>query len=182
MSFDIATLSDPGDPATSAPYPRGLTLDLVLEAGTLKEILDSYELTPEQFKKILANPAFRKEYEGHKQAMETEGWSFRKKCQAQAELYLNLVFRLANSEQTPAAVRADLIKSTVKWAGLDTPPTQGTNQADQLLPMMAEQLKDMPEGELEMRVMQVIARKGPAQPKTVQSSGSGLVLDNDAAV
>lgn len=159
------------DPANAAPYPRGLTLDLALEVAPLKEILDSYELTPEKFKFILANPAFRKEYEQHKEDVQTEGWSFRKKAQMQAELYLNLVFRLANSDQTPAAVRADLIKSTVKWAGLDTPvvtPSQNT----QLLPQLAEQLKSMPDGELEMRVLQIVMKKSPAQPQP-----SGITYD-----
>ena len=179
MTDAVDVYIEPVDPADTAPFPRGLALDLVLEVGTLKEILASYGLTPEAFKKILTNPAFRREYEAHQEAMKTEGWSFRKKCQAQAELYLNLVFRLANSDLTPAAVRADLIKNTVKWAGLDTPPSQNTPQADQLLPQMAEQLKNMPEGELEMRVLQVIARKGPqpAQQKDV-TPPSGLVLEN----
>ncbi len=155
-SLDVAV-----DPANSAPYPRGLALDLVLEVGPLKEILDSYELSPENFRKILANHAFRTEYEKLKEEMQTEGWSFRKKAASQAELYLNLVYRLASSDQTPAAVRADLIKSTVKWAGLDTPPPSAMQSPETLLPQMAEQLKNMPDGELEMRVMNLVLRKAP---------------------
>lgn len=169
--------SHPFDPATSASYPRGLALDLVLEVGTLKEILDSYEITPEQFKKILANPAFRREYDTHKESMQAEGWSFRKKCQAQAELYLNLVFRLASSEATPAAVRAQLITNTVKWAGLDNPQpvSSGALQTpEQMLPAMAEQLKNMPDGELEMRVMSLVLKKQSAAPAPI-----GMVFDND---
>ena len=162
-SLDVAV-----DPANSAPYPRGLALGLVLEVGPLKEILDSYSLSPEKFKTILANQAFRTEYEKLKEEMQTEGWSFRKKAASQAELYLNLVYRLASSDQTPAAVRADLIKSTVKWAGLDTPPPSAMQSPETLLPQMAEQLKSMPDGELEMRVLQVVMKRGPkADPATL---------------
>lgn len=167
-SFDL-----PADPSGSAPFPRGLTLDLVLEVGTLKEILDGYGLTPEDFKKILQNPAFRREYETHKESVATEGWSFRKKAASQAELYLNLVYRMASSDQTPSAVRADLIKSTVKWAGLDAPAPTSTQSPEQLLPMMAEQMKSMPDGELEMRVMQIVMKR------TQAPTPGGLVIDHD---
>ena len=172
-SFDF-----PVDPAGRAPYPRGLALDLVLEAGTLQEVLESYNITPERFKLILANPAFRQEYEAHEESIQHEGWSFRKKCQAQAEAHLDLVFRLANSDQTPAAVRADLIKHTVKWAGLDAPaPTAANNPAD-MLPQMAEQLKSLPDGELELRVMQIVMKRNPSAAPPPQSANSGLVIDH----
>lgn len=175
--YEVDVYMEPVDPAETAPYPRGLALDLVLEVAPLKDILNSYELKPEQFKKILTNPAFRKEYETHSEAMKTEGWSFRKKCQAQAELYLNLVFRLANSDMTPAAVRADLIKSTVKWAGLDTPAPNHQNTPEALLPKMAEQLKEMSDGELEMRVMSLVMRKSKAQPASVDVTPTGITYD-----
>lgn len=174
-------LNTAADPSVAAPFPRGLALDLVLEVGTLKEILDSYGLSAEQFQRILKNPAFRREYEAHKESMETEGWSFKKKAQAQAELYLNLVYRLATSDQTPAAVRADLIKSTVKWAGLDTPATPVVQQQEQLIPQLAEQLKNMPDGELEMRVLQIVMKKSskdavPASP----AHTPGLLIEHES--
>jgi hypothetical protein len=161
-SFDL-----PADPAEAAPFPRGLTLDLVLEVGTLKEILDSYEITPQQFEKILKNPTFRKEYEAHKESMATEGWSFRKKAASQAELYLNMVYRMASSDTTPAAVRADLIKSTVKWAGLDAPSPATMQTPEQLLPQMAAALKDMSDGELELKVLSLVMRKTGQTPTPV---------------
>ncbi len=164
-SLDVAV-----DPANSAPYPRGLALDLVLEVGPLKEILESYSLTPENFKTILANRAFRTEYEKLKEEMQTEGWSFRKKAASQAELYLNLVYRMVSSDQTPAAVRSELIRHTVKWAGLDTPPPSAMQSPETLLPQMAEQLKSMPDGELEMRVLSVILRKEDGK-RPIQISG-----------
>jgi len=173
----LDTLSMPPDPSGAAPYPRGLALDLVLEVGTLKEILDSYNLTAEQFKKIMENPAFRREFDTHKESLETEGWSFKKKAQAQAELYLNLMYRLASSDQTPAAVRADIMKSTVKWAGLDAPAT--SNQNNNALPLaeMAAQLKDLPDGELEMRVMQIVMKRGGG-PAPIPTPG-GVLIDHE---
>lgn len=161
--FDAMNL--PVDPAMSASYPRGLALDLALEVGTLKEILESYDITPERFKRILQNTAFRQEFEAHKESVATEGWSFKKKAQAQAELYLNLTYRLATSDQTPAAVRLDAIKSTVKWAGLDTPPGSANKEAA-LIPEIVEQLKTLTDGELEVRVMQLVMRRAPPAAPT----------------
>ncbi len=163
----IASLAIPPDPANRAPYPHGLILDLALGVGTLAEILDSYNLTPLQFKDILANPVFQHDYSSTLEEMKTEGWTFRKKAQAQAELYLNLTYRLATSDQTPAAVRADLIKHTVKWAGLDSPvQAQAGNQID--TSELANTLKALPDGELELRILQIVMRKtGTAQPQVV---------------
>jgi hypothetical protein len=160
----IDSLNLPTDPSEKAPYPRGLSLDLVLEVGTLQEILDSYHLAPEQFKKILANPAFRKEYDTLREEMQTEGWSFRKKAASQAELYLNMVYRMASSDQTPAAVRASLIQSTVKWAGLDNPAASVGKGAPESLADMAQLVKAMSDGELEMRVMQLVLKRTPKPP------------------
>lgn len=175
-TFDLFVL--PPDPSNSAPYPRGLALDLVLEVGTLKEILDSYGLEPERFKIIMQNPAFRREYDAHKESMEVEGWSFKKKAQAQAELYLNLMYRLASSDQTPAAVRADIMKSTVKWAGLDAPNPGSTNNNGLPIAEMAEQLKNMPDGELEMRVMQIVMKRAPHQHAPMPTPG-GVLIEHD---
>lgn len=172
-SLDVAV-----DPANSAPYPRGLALDLVLEVGPLKEILDSYDISPENFRKILANHAFRTEYEKLKEEMQTEGWSFRKKAASQAELYLNLVYRLASSDQTPAAVRASLIQSTVKWAGLDTPAPVIRNDNTDMLAEAARQLKDMPDGELELKVLSLIMRKSPPA-NTAPAPQLGETYDHD---
>lgn len=169
--YEVDIYREPVDPAENAPYPRGLALDLVLEVAPLKDVLASYDLKPEQFRRILTNPAFRKEYEMHSEAMKTEGWSFRKKCQAQAEMYLNLVFRLANSDMTPAAVRAQLITNTVKWAGLDNPQPVGANtNSAVVLADMAKTMQSMSDEELEMRVTQMVIKRTPKptpQPKFI---------------
>lgn len=161
---DIFTaLETPPDPSSAAPYPRGLALDLALEVGSLEQILASYGLTPAQFASIQNNPAFKQEFEGHQESMKTEGWSFRKKAQAQAELYLNLMYRMASSDTTPAAVRADIMKNTVKWAGLDAPNGVAANPEAQM-PQLLEQMKTLADGELEMRVFQIISRKQQREP------------------
>ena len=153
----------PDDPASSAPYPRGFALDLALETGSLKEILESYTLTPAQAQDIFANPAFRQEYEAHKESMQTEGWSFRRKCAAQAEAYLELLWRMAQNDLTPAPVRADIVKNTVKWAGLESTRTDSPSFLTAPAEMLA-QLQALPDTELEMRVLQIISRKKPQAP------------------
>ena len=161
-------LEMPLDPANAAPYPRGFALDLALDSGTLPEILASHDLTAADAKKIFANPSFRAEYEALQDAIQEEGYSFRLKAQAQAEAHLGLVWRLANSETVPAAVRADLIKSVVKWSGLDNPNPPRPGNLNTIPQEALDQLKSLPDGELEVRVLQIISRRTPAQPPAPQ--------------
>jgi hypothetical protein len=166
----------PSDPAEKAPYPVGLSLDLALETAPLKEILDSYNLSPMQAQRIFANPAFRSEYEAHRESMTEEGWSFRKKAAAQAEAYLGLMWRMANDTNVLASVRADIIKHTVKYAGLDA-PASAQNKNDILTPQMLQQLQQLPDSELEIRVMQIVQRKNPAKPADTTQLIEGETLD-----
>ena len=171
-------LEMPLDPANAAPYPRGLALDLALDAGSLQDILASHNLTPQEAKKIFSTPSFRTEYEALQETMREEGYSFRLKAQAQAEAHLGLVWRMANSETVPAAVRADLIKQTVKWAGLENPnpPRPGTLNT---IPQEAlDQLRSLPDGELEVRVLQIISRRAPAQPPA-QAEPQGRLIEGE---
>jgi hypothetical protein len=159
----------PPDPARAAPYPQGLSLDLALETGTLESILESYSLTKEDFILILRNPAFKKELEEARESMKQEGWSFRKKAAYQAELYLHRIYDLIGKDTTPANVKADLIKATVRWAGYDAPvlATQANNGFDPA--KIAEQMKTLTDGELEVRVAQIVFRN--TKPQEPQPTG-----------
>lgn len=170
----------PADPASAAPYPVGLALDIVLEVGTLDQILKSYDISPDRFEIIQQNPAFKQELEGHRESMKIEGWSFRKKAQAQAELYLGLLYRLASSDTTPAAVRADIMKTTVKWAGLEA-PVQNSTAPEAQIPQLMEQMKNLSDGELELRVFQLISRRQKQEPDILPATPTHAPLTIDIA-
>jgi hypothetical protein len=172
------------NPAAMAPYPVGLSLDIALESAPLLNILDSYGLTQDDYKVITQNPAFQRELADHRESLKIEGWSFRKKAQAQAEVYLDLIFGMVNSPQTPANIKADLIKSTVKWAGNDNPMPVITPQAQQQnLEQLSQQLKDMSDEELELKVLQLVTKQtvttntlpdGTRQTTTTVTSGAQI--------
>ncbi len=151
-----------------ATYPTGLALDLALNSAPISEVLDAYSLTPDQLRTILKTPVFRQEYEQFKEEMKVEGWSFRQKAKAQAEQYLHTVWNLVGNERTPAAVKADLIKNTVRRAGLDTPSSsQGDSALGAITGEMLRSLQDMPDSELEVRVFQVLAKRTSAPQELV---------------
>lgn len=157
----------PPDPAAVAPFPQGLALELVLNTNLpLAEILGAYDLTPQEFRLILRNPDFRKEYEGYKEELKKEGWSFRQKSKAQAEAYLGMVWSMVHDQHTPSAVKADLIKQTVKWAGLEISPnnpfapTPGSVfDTNSITQETLNTLKSLPDNELEIQVMRIISKR-----------------------
>ena len=155
------------DPSTP-PYPRGLVLDLALKTQPVPELLDAYGITTEEFRTLTQHPVFRHDMLEMRDKLKQEGFSFRLKAQAQAEMYLKEAWSMVHDPNVPANVRSSLIQWTTKVAGLE--PKQGEVQGSPLsnLTVMAEQLKNLPDGELEMRVMAVILRQAKTpEPRMV---------------
>ena len=176
-----AQLRTPEDPSLAAPYPRGLALDLALESAPLADILEAYELSPEDMKRILLNPAFKRELEEYRDELKTDGFSFRAKAKAQAEAYLNMAWQMVHDPECPSNVRADLIKQTVRWAGHDT-PVQSATLGNPITPELLGDLKSLPDGELEVRVMQVLYRRGQtAVPGETEISAQLPAIDGEVS-
>lgn len=173
-ALSIQLSGPPADPSQAAPYPANLPLELALETAPLKEILESYNITPGQAKKIFGNPAFKREYELNCEAVKIEGYSFKRKAQAQAEEYLNVAWVMANDQHTPAPVRADIIKNTVKWAALDQPDPVQTQSPGFLTPDTLRQLQNMPDSELEIQVMRIVSKRRPPGGETKLIEGETL--------
>lgn len=142
-------------------YPRGLVLDLVMKTVPLPDLLQAYNVTEESFRIMLEHPIFRQEVRDMKNKLKDEGFSFKVKAQAQAEAYLHTAWNIVNDPETPANVRADLIKWTVKVGGLEAPPASQTTTTAQDLSKLAEELKSLPADQIELRAFQIIMRKSP---------------------
>lgn len=97
--------------------PR-LPLDVALNIYSPDEIASRYGLELEQFNDFLCTPAFHMQVAQFKKELEETGEGFRAKARVQAEILMETSFVMAQNADTPASVRADLIKSTVEWAGL----------------------------------------------------------------
>ena len=66
-----------------------------------------------------ADRVFLKKVEGYRDEVRDKGLTFKLKARTQAEELLTTSWLLIHDPGVSAAVKADLIKSTVKWAGLE---------------------------------------------------------------
>jgi hypothetical protein len=106
-------------------------LALLLEGSgeKLDELLDRHEFTAEDLLIFNKDATFLKKVEACREEVHTKGLTFRVKARAQAEELLKTSWLLIHDPVVSPAVKADLIKSTVKWAGLDTGPAAGDGTA-----------------------------------------------------
>lgn len=158
------------DDPSIPPYPRGLILDLLLKTAPVADLLVAYKLSVDEFQRLTQHPVFRQDMRDMRDRMREEGFSFRVKAGAQAEAYLTQAWNMVHDPETPASVRADLLKFTIKLAGFEPKPQTAAQDAANAIPQMAEQLKNLPQGELEMRVYSIIMKKagGATQTRSVE--------------
>lgn len=86
----------------------------------LPEILTRHSLSSTDLVEISKDPVFDKKVRHYREEIRDKGITFRLKARAQAEELLTTSWSLIHHPDVSAAVKADLIKSTVKWAGLET--------------------------------------------------------------
>lgn len=94
---------------------------LMLEGSgeSLDEVKDRHGILAEDIIKFNKDQVFLKKVESYRSDIRDKGMTFRVKARAQAEELLTTSWALIHSPDVSAAVKADLIKSTVKWGGLE---------------------------------------------------------------
>lgn len=100
-------------------FPAMLPVELAMAVDTPKNICAAYNLTREQFTQIIQHPVFVKAYQEAIEMLKVDGMSFKVKAKLQSEEYLGTAYAMVKNPNISDAVRADLIKNTVRWAGLD---------------------------------------------------------------
>jgi hypothetical protein len=101
-----------------------LALDVAMGTG-VDAILEAYDLQMHEFVQINKDPQFISQVNKSRKDLEKEGMSFRMKAQIQAEQYLTNAWNMVHDKEVDPKVRADLIKSTMRWAGYDAPAVAG---------------------------------------------------------
>jgi len=118
-------------PASSRWTDRfAFDLALLLEGSGEKvdELLDRHEYDASDLLIFKQDGTFLKKVDAYREEVRTKGLTFKVKARAQAEELLKTSWTLIHDPVVSPAVKADLIKSTVKWAGLDTSsPADGQN-------------------------------------------------------
>jgi hypothetical protein len=108
------------DPAVNG-WPPSLPLELCLRSQPVREICDAYGIDKAEYERLRADPAFRRACEEAVETLKEDGATFKLKARAQSEELLKTSWGLIHQplDRVPAAVKADLIKFTIRAAGLD---------------------------------------------------------------
>jgi hypothetical protein len=94
---------------------------LTLEGSgeTLQEVITRHKITAVDVLTFNKDPIFLKKVDHYRTEVREKGMTFKLKARAQAEELLTTSWLLIHDPAVSPAVKADLIKSTVKWAGLE---------------------------------------------------------------
>ena len=96
-----------------------VALTLEGSGDTLQEVITRHRISANDILTFNADPIFLKKVEGYRTEVREKGLTFKLKARAQAEELLTPSWLLIHDPAVSPAVKADLIKSTVKWAGLE---------------------------------------------------------------
>ena len=114
----VITPVNPTDPSLLG-YPPTLLVELALRSNPLNEILDSYNIGEAEWEVISNDPSFIQDLARTVEQLKEDGAGFKTKAKLQAEALLQTSWKLIHDVLTPPAVKSDLIKHTVKWAGYE---------------------------------------------------------------
>jgi hypothetical protein len=113
-------VADRDDPSALS-YPPTFPLELAMRTAPVADICAAYGVDQAAWQGLKADPRFVADLKAAQELLREEGMSFRVKARMQAEELLKTSWRLihAPTDEVPASVKADLIKFTVRAAGLD---------------------------------------------------------------
>lgn len=106
-------------------YPATFPVELALRVASPRKICEAYGISREEFEALVSDPHFMADLNRAKEMVRKEGMSFRLKAQLQSDELLKTSWKIIHDAKTPATVRADLIKFTIRVAGLDASKDQG---------------------------------------------------------
>lgn len=110
-----------GSPSHNLTWPMTLPVELALRTTSPNTLKHEYNYSDEDWENLRHNPVFIAELTQACEMVRKEGVPFRMKAGLQADPLLETTWKLIHSpnDEVSPAVKADLIKSVVRWAGLD---------------------------------------------------------------
>lgn len=106
-------------------FPPMLPIELAMHIDTPQKVCAAYGIDRNEFEALCSHPVFQKAFADAQSELQRDGMSFRLKARMQAEKLLEKSWTIIHDERTAPPVAADLIKSTVKWAGYEPKGTDG---------------------------------------------------------
>jgi hypothetical protein len=116
------------DPARLG-WPPTMPYELVLRTGTPREICESYGIDRDKWAVLRVDPRFVAAVEEADEKLREEGMAFKVKARLQSEELLQTSWGMIHDADTPHNVRADLLKFTIRAAGLDGSKDQAAQAA-----------------------------------------------------
>ena len=108
---------------TNTRWTDRLAFDIALalegSGENATEVLTRHGLPVEDLLQFNADPTFLKKVGYYREEIREKGMTFKLKARAQAEELLTTSWLLIHDPGVSPAVKADLIKSTVRWGGLE---------------------------------------------------------------
>jgi len=105
------------------PWSDRLAMDIALalegSGESMPDIMLRHAITQSELITYNQDSMFLKKVEHLREEVKEKGMTFRLKAKAQAEELLTTSWTLIHAPDVSAAVKADLIKSTVKWGNLE---------------------------------------------------------------
>lgn len=124
MNHDLVIPRNHVDPSTFG-FDAKLPFELALKTAPVAVICEAYGLDRQAFAELAADPIFIQAFEEAKAEVAKNGVSFKMKAQLQADALLATSWEIIHNDATPSAVRAGLIRDTVRWAGWDNKQGEG---------------------------------------------------------
>lgn len=110
----------PEDPSDIG-YPPTLPVEIALRVAPLPDICKAYGISKERFNELKHDPVFVADLKRAVEMVKKDGMSFKLKAQLQADELLKTSWSMIHdrSGDVPPTVKADLLKFTIRAAGLD---------------------------------------------------------------
>lgn len=117
---------NPDDPALLG-YPATLPIEVALQTAPIKRICEAYGISRDQWNALRVHPQFVADVRASHEELKKDGMSFRMKARLQSEELLKKSWSMIHEpfDRVPANVKADLIKFTVRAAGLEVDAKAG---------------------------------------------------------
>lgn len=118
--MNALTTIRPEDPSDLG-YPPTLPIEIALRVAPIQDICKAYGISKEEFAELRHDPVFVADLQRAVDMVKREGMSFKLKAQLQSEELLKTSWKMihAQNDEVPASVKADLLKFTIRAAGLD---------------------------------------------------------------
>jgi hypothetical protein len=134
MSTSLTSSINPENPAEIGTYPPTFPVEIALRTAPLQKICEGYGISHDEWLALKEDPVFRADLAAAVELVKKDGMSFKLKAKMQSEELLKTSWRMIHShnDEVPASVRADLLKFTVRAAGLAEPAEKAGSNANNL--------------------------------------------------